>query len=139
MNSIAASYVSDIDPRFRKKRTDIENLNLAKLVTLTVGLFGIISAMLIAFLKIEFIFNLFQEIVGILCGALSGTFILGVLTKRANSTGVIFGMIIGTIAVLLVKYFTNTNVFLYAAVSIVTTILTGYLISLFSKGENAKF
>ncbi|MEO5997537.1 MAG: sodium/solute symporter [Chitinophagaceae bacterium] len=138
MNSIAASFVSDIDPRFRKKRTDIENLNLAKLVTLTVGLFGIISAMLIAFLKIEFIFNLFQEIVGILCGALSGTFILGVLTKRANSTGVIFGMIIGTIAVLLVKYFTNTNVFLYGAVSIVTTILTGYLISLFNKGRESE-
>ncbi len=135
MNSIAASYVSDIAPRFRKKRTDNETLNLAKIVTLTVGLFGIVSAMLIAFLKIEFIFNLFQEIVGILCGALSGTFILGVLTKRANSTGVISGMIIGTIAVLLTKYFTNVNVFLYGAISILTTLLAGYLISLWTKDK----
>lgn len=133
MNSVAASYVSDIAPRFRKKRNDNENLHLAKLVTLTVGVFGIISAMLIAFLNIEFIFSLFQEIVGILCGALSGTFILGVLTKRANSTGVISGMIIGTITVLLTKYFTNVNVFLYGAISILTTILAGYLISILTK------
>lgn len=133
MNSIAATYVSDIDSRFRKKRNDVENLHLAKLVTLTVGVFGIISAMLIAYLKIEFIFNLFQEIVGILCGALSGTFILGVLTKRANSTGVISGMIIGTITVLLTKYFTNVNVFLYGAISILTTLVSGYLISLWTK------
>lgn len=91
--------------------------------------------MLIAFLNIEFIFNLFQEIVGILCGALSGTFILGVLTKRANSTGVISGMIIGTITVLLTKYFTNVNVFLYGAISIITTLVAGYLISLWAKDK----
>lgn len=135
MNSIAATYVSDIDSRFRKKKNDIEKLHLAKIVTLTVGVFGIISAMLIAFLKIELIFNLFQEIVGILCGALSGTFILGVLTKKANSTGVITGMIVGTLAVIFTKYFTNINVFLYGAISLLTTVLIGYLISLYTVGK----
>ena len=91
--------------------------------------------MLIAFLNIELIFNLFQEIVGILCGALSGTFILGVLTKKANSRSVITGMIVGTLAVMFTKYFTNINVFLYGAISLLTTVLIGYLISLYTEGK----
>lgn len=131
MNSVSAVYVTDIYPRFGA-RTDRDNLRTAKLVTILVGLFGVASAMIIAVLHIEFIFDLFQEILGIIGGALAGVFILGIFTKRANPQGVIWGIIIGVLVVLMTKTYTDISVYLYGAISVLTTVIMGYLISLFT-------
>ena len=131
MNSISAAYVSDIHPRFRSSN-DHQNLRIAKLVTIIVGIFGVVSAMLIAALKIQFIFNLFQEILGIMGGTLAGAFILGIFVKRANSTGVIWGIILGVLMVGLTKAYTDINIYLYGAISVLITVTMGYLISLFT-------
>ena len=131
MNSVSASYVSDIYPRFGI-RTDSENLFTAKLITVLVGLFGVASAMLIAALRIEFIFDLFQEILGIVGGTLAGVFILGIFTQRANAYGVFWGVILGVSIVLLTKNYTNFSVYLFGAISVISTVTIGYLISLFT-------
>jgi len=88
--------------------------------------------MLIAVLHIEFIFDLFQEILGIIGGTLAGVFILGIFTKRANSQGVIWGIIIGVLVVLMTKTYTDISVYLYGAISVMTTVIMGQLISLFT-------
>lgn len=131
MNSVSAAYVTDIYPRFGI-RTDSENLYTAKLVTVLVGLFGVASAMLIAALQIEFIFDLFQEILGIVGGTLAGVFILGIFTKRANANGVFWGVLLGVTIVLLTKNYTNISVYLYGAISVITTVTMGYIVSLFT-------
>lgn len=131
MNSVSASYVTDIYPRFGI-RTDSENLYTAKLVTILVGLFGVASAMLIAALRVEFIFDLFQEILGIVGGTLAGVFILGIFTKRANANGVFWGVLLGVTIVLLTKNYTDVSVYLFGAISVISTVTIGYLISLFT-------
>ncbi len=135
MNSISAAYLSDIHPRFKKSSTDRENLRLAKLITIAVGVFGIVSASVVVVLNANFIFELFMEILGIMGGALAGIFILCIFTTRANASGVILGMIAGVVVVWCTKIYTDTNVYLYGAISVVTTFVVGYFASLVMPGQ----
>lgn len=130
MNSISAAYVTDIQPLFDRTSNDKQKLKSARITTVIVGAFGVGSALLIAALKIQFIFNLFQEVLGIFGGALAGVFLLGVFTKTANSMGIVFGLIAGVLLVLFVKTNTDVSVYLYGAISVLTTIVVGYLISI---------
>lgn len=130
MNSISAAFVTDIYPYLRRGSSDQESLRTARMVTATVGLFGIASAMLVAALDVEFIFDLFQEILGIIGGSLAGVFILGIFTRRANTAGVICGIVLGFLAVWLTKSFTDVSLYLYGAISILTTVIGGYAFSL---------
>src|SRR5690606_16980161 len=120
---------------FQKNTTDRQNLNNARITTIVVGLFGVGSAMLIAALQIQFIFNLFQEVLGIFGGALAGVFILGVFTRKANARGIVVGLIAGVSAVLFIKNNTDISVYLYGAISVLTTILIGYLASAIVPGK----
>ncbi len=65
-------------------------------------------------------------------GTLAGAFILGIFTKRANAQGVIWGVILGVLVVGLTKTYTDISVYLYGAISVVTTVVAGYFISLFT-------
>lgn len=133
MNSVSAAYVSDIHPQFRRVRNDKENLFTARVATVIVGLVGIGSAMAVAWLNVEFLFVLFMEVLGILGGALAGVFILGIFTVRATSKGVVAGVIVGVVAVWLAKGYTDMNSYLYGAVSVLATVIGGYLASLFTQ------
>jgi len=133
MNSIAAAFVTDIYPRFRMLNNDKDKLRLARLATIVVGFIGIGSAMLVVILNVQFIFDLFQEILGILGGALAGVFILGIFTKRANARGVMYGLISGVIMVWLAKTYTDISVYLYGAISVMTTVLVGFVMSMTGK------
>ncbi len=132
MNSVSAAFVTDIYPRLRIGNNDKNNLMMARLITIIMGVSAMASAMLIAALHIEFIFDLFQEVLGIMGGTLAGVFILGIFTKRANAQGAILGIISGVLIVWLTKTHTDISVYLYGAISVVSTVVVGYVISLFS-------
>lgn len=132
MNSISAAFVTDIYPRFGLRTDEGHNLRTAKLVTVVVGVFGVASAMLVAALNVQFIFDLFQQVLGIVGGTLAGVFILGIFTSRANARGVIWGIAFGFTSVWLTKSYTDLSIYLYGAISVVTTVLMGYLVSLLS-------
>lgn len=130
MNSISASYTSDVFQRFSWGSGERKSLSVARRVTVAAGIFGTGSAMIIAFLDVKFIFDLFQEVLGILGGSLAGVFVLGIFTKRANAPGVMTGLFIGALAVWLVKYYTDISVYLYGAISVLACVASGYLVSL---------
>jgi len=132
MNSVSAAYVTDLYPRLRTGSNDRDNLRMARIVSVTVGIFGVASAMLIAALDIEFIFDLFQEVLGIMGGTLAGVFVLGIFTKRANAHGVVWGIIIGVLTVWFTRTYTDISVYLYGAISVLTTVMVGYVVSLFA-------
>ena len=130
MNSIATSYISDIHCRFRPNINDQKNLRLAKQITVLMGMLGITIAMIIAALNVQFIFDLFQEILGIVAGSLAGVFILGIFTKRANPTGAIGGVITGVFVVSAIRNSTDISLYLYGAISVITCVGVGYFISI---------
>jgi SSS family transporter len=130
LNSIATSYISDIHCRFYPQISDQSKLKLAQQITMLMGIAGILIAAGIAALNIEFIFDLFQEVLGIVAGSLAGVFILGIFTKRANSYGVLMGIIISVLVVSIVKNNTDISLYLYGAISVVTCVMVGYITSI---------
>ena len=135
MNSISASYFSDIYQRFNKGKSDKTTLSVARIVTIISGIFGTISAMAIVALDVQFAFDFFQEVLGILGGSLAGVFILGIFTKRANAFGVIGGLIAGVIAVWSIRGSGAVSVYLYGAISVMTCVMVGYLLSFLSPAK----
>lgn len=130
LNSIATSYISDIHPRFYPKISDRSKLKLAKQITMLMGILGTIIAVAIAALNIEFIFDLFQEVLGIIAGSLAGVFVLGIFTKRANPYGVLVGIVTSILAVFIIKSSTDISLYLYGAVSVITCVTAGYITSI---------
>jgi SSS family transporter len=129
LNSIATSYISDIRTRFRPQISDRSKLKLARQITMLMGIIGIAIAAAIAALNIEFIFDLFQEVLGIVAGSLAGVFILGIFTKNANAFGVITGVIASVILAFIVRTNTNISLYLYGAISVGTCVVVGYITS----------
>lgn len=138
MNSISASYFSDIYQRFSKNANTQSTLRIARITTVIAGLFGTVSAMLIVALDVRFVFDLFQEILGILGGSLAGVFILGIFTQRANTKGVIIGLMAGVAAVWWIRSNTTVSVYLYGAISVISCVIVGYVCSLFFKNHAVK-
>ena len=131
MNSVAAAYNTDIHFRIRPARDDRQKLRAARIATIFAGGFGVASAMITAALDVDFIFNFFQEVLGIFGGSLAGVFILGIFFTRANGIGAIVGFLTGVVTVLLVKNTTGIHPYLYGAISVVTCVAIGYFTSLF--------
>jgi Na+/proline symporter len=130
MNSIATAYITDLHKHFWPGDSDKRYLLLAKYVTILMGLFGTCTAIWIATANVEFIFDFFQEILGVIGGSLGGVFALAVFTKRANARGVIIGTIVGALVTILVKNYTHVNGYLYGAIGVITCFVVGYLVSL---------
>ncbi len=138
MNSIATAYITDIQKRFNKDSSDKHSLIMAKWITVIVGIIGTGSAMFIAATHVDFIFNYFQEILGVFGGGLAGIFVLAIFTKRANAKGAIAGLIGGAALTWLMKYNTNISLYLYGAVGVVSSVAIGYLISNLFPDKNKK-
>lgn len=63
-------------------------------------------------------------------GGLPGVFALGLLTRRANSAGVIVGVLISIAATAWLQAFTSINPFFQGFTAVMTCLVTGYLTSL---------
>ena len=69
-------------------------------------------------------------IFGLFGGSLGGVFLLGVLTTRANSTGVLIGFFASVIIQYLVKMHTPIHFFVYIFTGMASCYLIGYAASL---------
>ena len=130
MNSISSAYITDIHARFRKNTNDGQNLRLARWITVLIGVAGTSSAMYIAAANVEYIFDFFQEVLGLFGGGLAGVFILAVFLRKANATGAITGLFGSAVVTWVVRSQTDITVYLYAAVGVISCVVIGYLVSL---------
>ncbi|MHC4296279.1 MAG: sodium:solute symporter family protein [Planctomycetota bacterium] len=87
MNSMATVLVTDFYHRFKPGSSDHTRLKLARIITVVLGVFGTGCALLMATYPIKSLWDFFLAMLGLLGGGLAGLFILGIFTRRANSTG----------------------------------------------------
>ncbi|MCB0687851.1 MAG: sodium/solute symporter, partial [Saprospiraceae bacterium] len=137
MNSISTAYVNDFHKRLNPLVNDRSLLQVARWVTILMGAFGTLTAIWIAMADVKFIFDFFQQLLGMIGGSLAGVFALAVFTKKANATGAIIGTFAGAITTFFVKTFTDVNGYLYGAVGVITCFLVGILVSNLT-GQNKK-
>jgi Na+/proline symporter len=135
MNSIATVFVTDFYQRLKPDATDRFRLRLARIITVVLGAFATGCALLLARYRIESLWDLFLEILGLLGGTLAGVFVLGIFTRRANGLGAIIGIACSALALFYVKQYTQIHFLLYGAVGIITCLCVGYLGSLFERSS----
>jgi SSS family transporter len=137
MNSTATAAVTDFVRPFSPSKSEQTYLNLGRLFTFIIGIFGTGFAVLLATADIKSLLDQFFAFIGLFGGSLGGLFLLGMFTKRATGRGAVMGAIIGAIVLYLVQAYTATHVYLYAFVGVSTCFITGYLISLVLGGAKS--
>lgn len=130
MNSMSTSIVTDFANRFNWLNTEKGYLNLARILTLTLGLIGTSIALIMANANIISLWDTFMKVIGLFGGPLCGVFLLGMLSRRSNTTGVIIGLIFGVATVAFVQTNTNVSYLLHAGVGIATCMISGFIFSL---------
>jgi len=94
LNSLSSSSIMDFYMRFRPQADEHIRMRLSRLATFVwaLVLFGLA---LLALQKVGRVVEVGLQIASIAYGALLGVFLLGVLTKKANQSGAMVGMLFG--------------------------------------------
>lgn len=137
MNSAATAYSTDIHFRFGWNKR-IGELKIARIVTLIIGLIGILFAFMMATMDIKSLWDEFQKILGLVIGSLGGVFLLGILTKKANSQGALIGISVSIIVQIFVGIYQPVHLTAYSATGVISCFVAGYLGSYFFKTKIAE-
>ena len=132
MNSTATTLVIDFLRPGGHISSDRQALKAARMLTALSGLLGTALALLFVQPEIRSLFDAFIKVIGLFMGVLGGLFVLGMLTRRANTLGATVGVVAGSGVMLYLWLFTHINGYLYTAIGIATCMAIGYLVSLFS-------
>jgi solute:Na+ symporter, SSS family len=130
MNSIATAFVTDFYRRLLPRTTDAQCLSTARGVTITVGVIGILIALLLARTDIRSAYETFIQILGLFGGVLSGLFVLGIFTRSATGAGAIAGALISAAVLFAIRWQQPLQVFAYAPIGLLTCVTSGWLLSL---------
>ncbi len=127
INSAATSYCEDIHFRFWNP---IKKLKLARITTLLIGILGTSAALFMAEFEIKSLWDIFQKVLGLIIGSMSGLFFLGIFFKRANSVGALIGFTGSLIIQIFISNYTDIHLLLFTATGMIMCILMGILSSL---------
>ena len=135
INSSSAVIVTDLQRRFRPAASERAYLLTGRTLTAILGLFGTAVALFLATIDIRSLFDKTMEFFGLFGGGLGGVFLLGVLTTRANSTGVLIGFFVSAAIQYFVKMHTPLHFFLYIFTGMASCYVVGYVASLAFRGD----
>lgn len=129
LNSVAASWTLDIQERLTKKKLSFEKqTKIGQNVSLIVGIFAIIIAMILANGGVKSAYEWFNGFMGLVLGILIGTFILGAFTKVANTFGAALAFIAASAVMIGIKYFApagSVSIWAYSIISIIVSLAVG--------------
>jgi solute:Na+ symporter, SSS family len=129
MNSAATAYATDIHFRFGLNKK-VSKLNLARRATLAIGIVGTLFAFFMATMDVKSLWDEFQKILGLVIGSLGGVFLLGILTKKVNSTSALIGIAGSIIVQVLVGIYEPVHLIVYSATGVISCFVIGYFSSL---------
>jgi SSS family solute:Na+ symporter len=132
LNSLSSSSMIDFCFRFRPQPDEKTSLRLSRVTTVGWGL--VLFALAVIELRtVGRVIEAGLQIASIAYGALLGVFLLGVLTRRANQSGAIVGMLCGLGAELYLWRASLVAWTWWAAAGTVVTFGVGYLVSLVNR------
>jgi Na+/proline symporter len=130
MNSVATLVSVDFYERLVKAPDQRRSVLFAEITTVVVGLVGIGLALLMSRYDIHSLFDVSIELAGLLGGGFAGSYTLGMFTRRANSPGVAIGIGCSVVLTFVAWWFDLVHPYFYLAISILLSIVIGYLASL---------
>ncbi|AZT96096.1 sodium:solute symporter [Brevibacterium aurantiacum] len=139
LNSISACVTVDIRDRFFPPKNGLARtgVGFSRLVIVIVGALSVGVALYLSATDQAQTWDLFLSITGLFGVPLAGVFALGIFTKRANSAGVLSGLVLGAAVAWYVQDVAGLTPFAVSAVAFVGAVVFGYIISLFT-GSKAR-
>ena len=134
MNSGAASFSADVYDRYGFVWNE-DPLKMARWTTLCIGMIGILFALFMATADIKSLWDQFNKILGLIFGSLGGVFMLGLLTKKANTKGVLIGIVVSFTIQLIISFQQSVHLLMYAATGMISCFISGYFGSLLFKSK----
>ncbi len=131
MNSVATMVSVDFYERLAGRPTQRFSIRLAEWVTVAAGMVGIGLALLLSRYDIGSFLDVALELYGLLGGGFGGAYTLGMFSRRANWQGVLIGMVASTVLTFAAWAVDLVHPFVYLGLSILMSILFGYVGSLF--------
>ncbi|MEY8487772.1 sodium/solute symporter [uncultured Parabacteroides sp.] len=128
MNSAATAYIVDIHSKIVKRERG-DSLHTAKIATLFLGISGIAFAYMMATWEIKSLWDEFNKILGIILGSLGGLFLLGMITRKANTSGALCGIIGSIFIQLIVIQQQSVHLLLYTTTGFASCFIIGYTAS----------
>ena len=133
LNSVASSWTLDIQERLSKKQLSFEKqTKIGQYVSLVVGIFSIVVAMVLANGGVKSAYEWFNGFMGLVLGILIGTFILGAFTKVANTFGAVLAFIAASAVMIFIKYGVpvvapdvTISIWSYSIISIAISLVVG--------------
>ena len=130
MNSVANLGVEDVYRRFFPKVTDHQCLVFGRRLTLGLGVFGTVAALVLANTSgLQSIWDLFLMITGVVLAPITGIFVLGIFSRRFNCFGVWVGTVASVAANYYAKFYLDLHAMVYLIVGVFTCMIVGYLAS----------
>jgi len=136
MNSVATMVSVDFYERLAKNPTQRTSIRLAEFVTALAGLIGIGLALLLSRYNVSSYLDVALEMYGLLGGGFGGAYTLGMFTRRANWQGVLIGMVASVVLTFACWWVNLVHPFMYLAIAVLSSIVFGYLGSLFFPPPN---
>lgn len=139
LNSVSTAYCNDFHLHFKPKVKDVKLLRIARMATIITGVLGVLLALWMASSNIKSLWDQFYRFLGLFTGGLGGMFLLGMLTKKANSTGTLLGLVVSAISIWYISVFTEINFLMYSFFGVASCFCFGYIFSLiFSTKKKAE-
>ncbi len=128
LNSLASTTVLDFyKPLINPTASDESLLKLSRWLTAAWGV--ILIAIAIFARNWGSVFTVGLTIASLVYGTMLGAFLLGVLTKRANSVGVVVGMLASMVCMLFIKIYTELAWTWYVITGTIVCLSVGYIVS----------
>lgn len=135
LNSLAAVVIEDFFVRFKISKREEQELGHARWVTLTCGVLLTLTAFYIN--RLGPVVEIVGKLGGFFMGPICATFTLGILSKRANSGGIIIGGLVGLLLTLWAANYTDISWLWWIVIGFLGTISVGWTCSwLFKKPDN---
>src|SRR5581483_7739575 len=134
LNSLSSSSMLDFYLRRNPQADEKRRVQLSRFSTLFWALV-LFTLAILSLHKVSRVVEVGLSIASVAYGALLGVFLLGVLTRRANQRGAMFGMLCGFAAELYIWQFTRVPWTWYVAMGTVITFVVGYVVSLFCSSK----
>lgn len=138
LNSVSTAFCNDFYKHFKPNSPDLKLLRIARITTLICGCIGMILALWMANSNIKSLWDQFLLFIGLITAGLGGMFLLGMVTKKANSKGTLLGVAVSTLSLIFISLYTTIHILLYSFIGLVICFCIGYVFSLIFDGEPAK-
>ena len=129
LNSVSNIAVEDYVRRFKQELTDHQALLWGKGLTVALGVIGTGLSLWLARSNATSIWDMIMVIMGVAFSPMGSMFLLGVLTTRVHTGGIIAGFAAGISVTLYSKYNLTLHPFFFGMLGLIPSIVVAYVVS----------